>query len=43
LKKIDLFDLGVMLILAATGGFDMIDDEYLQKVPDLQEKCCLIH
>jgi len=29
LKKVDLFDLGVLLILAATGDLEMINEEYL--------------
>lgn len=43
LKKQDLFDLGVLLILAATGGLEMINEEYLQKIPNIQTSCCLIH
>ena len=43
LKKQDLFDLGVLLILAATGDLEMINEEYLQKIPNIQTSCCLIH
>jgi hypothetical protein len=35
LKKLDLFDLGVILLLAGTGGFEMIDDEFFSRVPNL--------
>ena len=43
LKKQDLFDLGVLLILASTGGFEFINEEFLGKIPDIQTSCCLIH
>jgi len=43
LKKLDIFDLGILLILASTGGFDMIDEEFLQRIPNIQQSCCLIH
>lgn len=29
LRKCDLFDLGVMLLLAATGGMELMPEEYL--------------
>lgn len=29
LKKLDLFDLGILLIIAATGGLDVISEEIL--------------
>lgn len=35
LKKIDLFDLGVVLTYAALGGLDLINDEFLGKVSNL--------
>lgn len=43
LKKQDLFDLGVLLTLAATGGLEMINEEFLGKLPNMQTTCCLIH
>lgn len=43
LKKQDLFDLGVLLVLAATGDLEMINEEYLSKIPNIQSTCCLIH
>jgi len=43
LKKLDLFDLGVLITLAATGGLEMINEEFLAKLPDIQSTCCLIH
>ena len=42
LRKQDLFDLGVMLILAAMGGLEMIDEEFLSRIPNIQSTCCLI-
>lgn len=38
-----MFDLGVMLIMAAMGGLEMIDEEFLMRVPNIQSSCCLIH
>jgi serine/threonine protein kinase len=35
LKKQDLFDLGIVLTLAATGGLEMINEEFLAKVPNI--------
>jgi hypothetical protein len=32
LKKLDLFDLGVLLIIAATGGLDVISEEALSSL-----------
>jgi len=32
LKKLDLFDLGVMLTIAATDGLDMVSEEHLAKL-----------
>lgn len=43
LKKQDLFDLGVMLTLVALGGLEMINEEFLAKIPNIQTTCCLIH
>ena len=43
LKKMDLFDLGVVLLLSATSGFDMINEEYLEKLCDYNMQCCIIH
>ena len=43
LKKYDLFDLGVVLLLCATSGFDMINEEYLEKLCDYSMQCCIIH
>lgn len=39
----DLFDLGVVLLLSATSGFDMINEEYLEKLCDYSMQCCIIH
>jgi hypothetical protein len=35
LKKQDLFDLGILLTLASTGGLEMINEEFLAKIPDI--------
>jgi hypothetical protein len=43
LKKLDLFDLGVMLTICATGGLEMVDEEDLVKLTQYSDKCCLIH
>ena len=43
LKKQDLFELGVMLTLSSIGGLDMINEEFLAKVPHIQTSCCLFH
>ena len=34
LKKNDLFDLGVVLTICATGGLDMVNEEQLSKLAD---------
>lgn len=34
LKKIDLFDLGLVLLICATDGFNMVHEEYLEKLCD---------
>ena len=43
LRKQDLFDLGVMLVLAAMGGLEMIDEDFVASIPNIQSSCCLIH
>ena len=43
LKKNDLFDLGVVLTICATGGLDMVNEEQLSKLADFSQHCCLIH
>ncbi len=43
LKKNDLFDLGVVLIICATGGLDMVNGEFLAKLSDFSQQCCFIH
>ena len=43
LKKNDLFDLGIVLTICATGGLDMVNEEQLVKLVDLPSQCCLIH
>jgi hypothetical protein len=35
--------LGVLIILASTGGLEMINEEFLAKLPGIQTSCCLIH
>jgi hypothetical protein len=35
LKKLDLFDLGIILTLATLGGLDMINEEFLAKIPNI--------
>jgi hypothetical protein len=32
LKKLDLFDLGILLIIAATGGLDVISEEIISQI-----------
>ena len=32
LKKLDIFDLGVLLVIAATGGLDVISEEALNSI-----------
>lgn len=43
LKKNDLFDLGIVLTICATGGLDMVNEEQLSKLADFSQSCCLIH
>jgi hypothetical protein len=43
LKKLDLFDLGVMLTIAATDGLDMVSEELLGKLCSYKGHCCLLH
>lgn len=43
MKKLDLFDLGVMLIIAATGGLDVISEESLGTLYNLSSSCCFLH
>jgi len=35
LKKQDIFDLGILLTLAATGGFEFINEEFLSRLPGI--------
>jgi len=35
MKKLDIFDLGVLLIIAATGGLDVISEESISAIPNL--------
>ena len=35
LKKQDLFDLGILLTLASTGGLEIISEEFLMKIPNI--------
>jgi len=30
-----LFDLGILIVLAATGGLEMIDEEFLARIPNI--------
>ena len=43
LKKLDIFDLGVLLIIAATGGLDVISEESISSLSNLSTTCCIIH
>ena len=43
LKKNDLFDLSVVLIICATGGLDMVNEEHLARLTDFSQHCCIIH
>jgi len=43
LKKLDLFDLGVVLTICATGGLDIVSEEQLARLADFSQHCCLIH
>ena len=42
LKKNDLYDLGVMLTVCATGGLDMVNEEFIGRVCKLKGVCCLL-
>ena len=43
LRKLDLFDLGILLVIAATGGLDVISEEALSSLSNLSSSCCLLH
>ena len=43
MKKMDLFDLGVLLIIAATGGLDVISEESVSGIANLSTSCCILH
>jgi hypothetical protein len=43
MKKLDLFDLGVLLIIAATGGLDVISEESISAITHLSHSCCILH
>lgn len=43
LKKLDIFDLGVLLVIAATGGLDVISEEALNSIQNLNSSCCILH
>ena len=43
LKKMDLFDLGVVLTICCTGGLDMVNEEHLARLTDFTQHCCLFH
>lgn len=43
LKKLDLFDIGVMLTICATGGLDVVSEEDIVKLTTYSNKCCIIH
>ena len=32
-----------MLTLASLGGMDILNEEFLAKIPNIQTSCCLIH
>jgi len=32
-----------MLTLAAIGGLEILDEDFLMKIPNIQSSCCLIH
>jgi len=42
LKRQDLFDLGVTILIAATGGLDILTEESIQALAQ-EKSCCLIH
>jgi hypothetical protein len=35
MKKLDLFDLGLLLFIAATGGLDVITEESISSITNL--------
>jgi len=43
LKKIDLFDLGLVMLICATDGLNMVSEEYLEKMCDWKNQCCISH
>ncbi len=43
LKKLDLFDLGVVLTICATDGLDMVNEEYVSQLNTMNKQCCLAH
>ena len=43
LKKNDLFDLGVVMCICATGGLDMVNEDQMAKLTDFSQHCCIIH
>ena len=43
LKKLDIFDLGILLVIAATGGLDVISEEALSAIQNLSSSCCILH
>lgn len=43
MKKFDLFDLGVLLIISATGGLDVISEESITSIQNLSSSCCILH
>ena len=43
LKKYDLFDLSILLIISATDGLDMVNEEFLAKLTSYKNYCCLLH
>ena len=43
MKKNDLFDLGVVLTICATGGLDMVNEDFLAKLSNFSQQCCFIH
>lgn len=38
-----MFDIGVMLIICATGGMDVVSEEDIVKLTTYSNKCCIIH
>lgn len=43
MRKLDLFDLGVLLIIAATGGLDVMSEESISGLTNLTSSCCILH